>query len=329
MDKSPGGGLRESHKSSAYSSRNAHTDAEAPQRYAQHSSHFEQDEGASQQYVSRLPSHFESSTRSAQEGSRQRSSRDSHRSRAESGGEKQLRGGVYSSPMPLGKTRLSQREVSDEDGESRQRDGESDRARWSQTSLHLHTDHTATSSQSPLQDQVLSPRTRLSLREKHAKHMADLRAYYEAEVQDLRHKLGTMTGDPLMSFSVPGGRETARERILQEEIHGLRQQLRELQDSLDDAHIHNRELEQKLQGLEIRAADYAERYEESQQNVLKLKNRLEELHSYAKDRESVLEQVQSSERRQAAALQEMYKAQEEQGEAARRDKTALKRVSSV
>ena len=81
-------------------------------------------------------------------------------------------------------------------------------------------------------------RTRLNLREKHAKHLSDLRAYYEAEIQDLRHKLSDLSGGASLSLSATTAcRETARERILQEENQSLRGQMRDLQDSLDDAHM--------------------------------------------------------------------------------------------
>ena len=85
---------------------------------------------------------------------------------------------------------------------------------------------------------MLNFRTRLSLREKHAKHLSDLRVYYEAEIQDLRRKLSALSGGPVLSsLSTAADRETARERILQEENQTLRREIRDLQDSLDDAHM--------------------------------------------------------------------------------------------
>ena len=85
---------------------------------------------------------------------------------------------------------------------------------------------------------MLNFRARLNLREKHAKHLSDLRVYYEAEIQDLRHKLASLSeGLVLSSSSTATDRQTARERILQEENQSLRRQIRDLQDSLDDAHM--------------------------------------------------------------------------------------------
>ena len=60
--------------------------------------------------------------------------------------------------------------------------------------------------------------------------MADLRAYYETELQDLRDRLSDLTGRS-------SGREKSREATLQEEVQNMRIQVRELQDSLDDAHM--------------------------------------------------------------------------------------------
>jgi hypothetical protein len=57
--------------------------------------------------------------------------------------------------------------------------------------------------------------------------MADLRAYYEAELQDLRGKLTERSTS----------RDRGREHMLQEEIQTMRLQLRELQDAVDDANM--------------------------------------------------------------------------------------------
>ncbi|XP_076453109.1 uncharacterized protein LOC143288470 isoform X2 [Babylonia areolata] len=256
-----------------------------------------------------------------QERPSQRLSRDSIRTAPEISRDKRLRGGVYSSPMPSAKFRSSLREKFSYEADSREAYSAT---MTSEGGSQRQEEDDDSDSRQPT-TQILSPRTHQSLREKHAKHLSDLRSYYEAEIHDLRQKL-TAEGLRPSSSSASAGRELARERILQEENQMLRLQLRDLQDSLDDSQIYSRDLEQKIQGLEIRAADYAKRYEESQNTVLKLKNRLEELHAYAKDRESVLEQVQANEQRQAAALQEMYRTREELEETARRDAGTIKRL---
>ncbi|KAL8559886.1 hypothetical protein ACOMHN_016932 [Nucella lapillus] len=254
--------------------------------------------------------------------STQRVSRDTARSSPEMAREKRLRGGVYSSPMPTAKLRASSRERSSYEGDSEDRFAGSLRL---ERGGRLEEDYSSDGRQLPTQQ--LSPRSHQNLRDKHSKHLSDLRSYYEAEIQDLRQKLGAEGLRLSSSTSAVGvGRDRTREGLLQEENQMLRLQLRDLQDTLHDSQIYSRDLEQKLQGLEIRATDYASRYEESQVTVLQLKNRLEELHSYAKDRESVLEQVQASERRQTLTLQDLYKAKEEQEETARRNTSTIKKL---
>ncbi|XP_025092888.1 uncharacterized protein LOC112563262 isoform X3 [Pomacea canaliculata] len=263
---------------------------------------------------------------------RAKSVKESH-SVSEVGWDKQLRGGVYSTPMPISRIKstssASGLSLTGSVGESCAVD-ETIRSseRWPREPIdsRTHVEGPRHSREVSFHDNdQLSPRSQLSLREKHAKHLADLRAYYEAELKDLREKLSLVT-DGQRIFATSTQMESVEERILREENHTLRQHCQDLQDVLDDANIQNRELQQKLQGLEIRAADYAERYEESQENVLKLKNRLEELHAYAKEREAMLEESQANEHKQALIIQDLYKVQEEQAESMRRDKAALNRL---
>lgn len=69
------------------------------------------------------------------------------------------------------------------------------------------------------------------MREKHSKHLADLRAYYEAEMQELRERLSAVSDVSL------SGRETNMERMLREENQSLRLRCQDLQDMVDDAHM--------------------------------------------------------------------------------------------
>lgn len=88
----------------------------------------------------------------------------------------------------------------------------------------------------PLAFFFFASRSQLSLREKHAKHLADLRAYYEAELKDLREKLSLVT-DGQRIFATSTQMESVEERILREENHTLRQHCQDLQDVLDDANM--------------------------------------------------------------------------------------------
>ncbi|KAK6183745.1 hypothetical protein SNE40_006352 [Patella caerulea] len=240
-----------------------------------------------------------------------RSPRSSHEnSRTDIGGEKLLRGGVYSTPMPMSKGRSSKilddnRGISDIIHRSPHDSIET-----------LRSSHLRASGDQDYNDESLSYSSRVNLREKHAKHLADLRAYYEQELQELRS---------VLSSSHPN-KETANERMLKEDNQDLRKRCEDLTDELDDSNNHIRELEQRLQGLEIRSADYAERYDDSQRTVLTLKTRLEELHGYAKERDSLLDSLQQKLKHQTTALQEAYKVQDELQETSQRDKQTLQRV---
>ena len=67
------------------------------------------------------------------------------------------------------------------------------------------------------------------LREKHIKAMADLRSYYESEIQDLRDAL---------TVSSPA-RETARERILQEENQVLKQRCDDIVEEIHASRMYD------------------------------------------------------------------------------------------
>ena len=97
---------------------------------------------------------------------------------------------------------------------------------------------------------LLFLRTRINLREKHARHLADLRAYYEEELRDMRQmlqasqrKLERGGGDgsssnksqsQVTSLQQPLG-QSMEEKILAKENEELRQRCRELQDDYHDS----------------------------------------------------------------------------------------------
>ncbi|XP_046558699.1 uncharacterized protein LOC124267753 [Haliotis rubra] len=183
------------------------------------------------------------------------------RSRSDVTEDRLLRGGVYSSPMPISKVKSSNRSLSF----SKKSLSESQHS--SPPPMHEHRPSPAAErpfdvrlrpdlshrgeesvlmGDSLFDDSQLSMSTRINLREKHAKHLSDLREYYEAEMAELRSSLSA-THTPS---------ESAHERILREESQELKLRCQSLDDQLHDAKVRIRDLEQKLQGLEIRATDY-------------------------------------------------------------------------
>ncbi|CAG5126866.1 unnamed protein product, partial [Candidula unifasciata] len=229
--------------------------------------------------------------------------------------DKQLRGGVYSSPFPLAHVKHKKKSPrASKSYESTHRG--SPRGEVSHNSNSIHWEHDVRPQDIPSagtpdvsfadSDDVLSPRTRTSLREKHAKHLADVRAFYEKELQDLRRELQMKAGGDHRTHNA-----AVEQRILANENQELRKKYQHLQDAYHDAKIEIRELQQKIHGLEIRAADYAERYDAAQSQVLTLKSRLEELADYVRDKESLIADLESKNRKNTDSLQLAYKKEKE------------------
>ncbi|KAH9525716.1 hypothetical protein Btru_002169 [Bulinus truncatus] len=243
-------------------------------------------------------------------------------SRASVGGEKQLRGGVYSSPLPLAKVKHKRsprgsRSFDDTHHVSPREDLSRNSVHWAFDAAPRHHPGSCDSSLCE-SDDVLSPRTRISLREKHAKHLADLKAYYEEELKELRQLLAArQDGHSGM---------TAGEKILSGENQELRQKRKELQDALHDSRIEIRELQQKIHGLEIRASDYAERFDTSQSQVLSLKTRLEEVTEFAKEKEALASETEIKHKKTIEALQMSYKKEKELSESLHNAKITIQRL---
>ena len=77
-------------------------------------------------------------------------------------------------------------------------------------------------------------RSRISLREKHAKHLSDLRSYYEEELREMRQKLSSRQEH---GGAESGGVATAGERILANENAELRQRCQQMDDRCQDANM--------------------------------------------------------------------------------------------
>ncbi|XP_055862432.1 uncharacterized protein LOC106052172 isoform X1 [Biomphalaria glabrata] len=244
------------------------------------------------------------------------------------GGDKQLRGGVYSSPLPLAKVKHKNSPRGSKSYEDTHY--VSPRDDISRNSVHwaydVATSQRPGSGDSSLceSDDVLSPRTRINLREKHAKHLADLKAYYEEELQELRQLLAARVD----RLGADGSRSsmTAGDKILSSENQELRQKCKELQDMLHDSRIENRELQQKIQGLEIRASDYAGRFDTAQAQVLSLKTRLEEVTEFAKEKEALAAEVELKHKKTIEALQMSFKKEKELSESLHNAKITIQRL---
>lgn len=128
--------------------------------------------------------------------------------------------------------------------------------------------HTHTSTLKPLpvsgdphaEDPVVLSLLRQNLREKHSRHVADLKAYYESEIQTLREKLKLR--EPV------GG--------LEESNHLLSQRCQHLEEALSEATSRVQHLEAANSSLEKKLAEWPERYAVAGAAVKSLQQRLEE-----------------------------------------------------
>uniref|UniRef100_A0A1A8QMK1 M-phase phosphoprotein 9 n=2 Tax=Nothobranchius TaxID=28779 RepID=A0A1A8QMK1_9TELE len=124
---------------------------------------------------------------------------------------------------------------------------------------------------SPLEDPVVLSLLRQNLREKHARHVADLKAYYEAEIQNLR--------DELKLKDLP--QDLAKSNLK------LTQRCKHLQKALADATSRIQELEARNSSLEKKLAEWPERYAVAGATVKSLQQRLEESNRSGKERDAL------------------------------------------
>ncbi|XP_029547914.1 M-phase phosphoprotein 9 isoform X2 [Salmo trutta] len=111
-----------------------------------------------------------------------------------------------------------------------------------------------------LEDPVVVSLLRENLREKHCRHVADLKAYYEAEIKLLRDKLDL--------------RDLPHD--LEQSNRTLRQRCAQLKSALSEASSCIQELENKNSILEKQLADWPERYDTACSTATSLQQRLDE-----------------------------------------------------
>lgn len=239
------------------------------------------------------------------------------------------RGGVYSSPMPvLRKSNISQ--SSTRTPSPRQADRNSPRVA-SGNDLSQRGDRTDSRLLDSLADVPMESMTseesasqRAHLREKHAKHLLDLREYYEQEIHDLR--LALSRSDDITSRS-PFKRVANENQALITENHSLKHTNEELESQLNKVVRENRELEQKVHGLERRASEYADCYKEAQDKISTFRNKVEELQYQNRTMEDQLQHLECQLKNQADAIKHYKKSQDEQMEVLQKDRNAYHKLS--
>ncbi|CAC5385950.1 MPHOSPH9 [Mytilus coruscus] len=236
---------------------------------------------------------------------RERPSRSSH--------QEPPRAGVYSSPMPIlrGKVNNTEQEIEPTVTPPRREDRNfnsgdrvtspsmSEKKQSSSLQRLLESHHQERLQQQAQRDVelagdstnaddvFLSASTRVSLREKHAKHMADLREYYEKELRDLR---GSLLSD--MTEQSPYKRVSSENQNLVIENRLLREKIQDMENDTTVITRQCRELEQINHGLEVRAKEYAENLNESQAKLNNFRNKMEELQYYYREKDESAEQLE-------------------------------------
>lgn len=140
---------------------------------------------------------------------------------------------------------------------------------------------------SSLEDPVVLSLLRQNLREKHSRHIADLKAYYESEIQILRDKLKL--------------RDLPQD--LEKSNQALTERCKHLEKALAEATSRIQELEATNSLLEMQLAEWPERYAVAGATVNSLQQRLEESKRTAKEKDGLAARLKGRVRQLEEAAQ--------------------------
>ncbi|KAG7215353.1 hypothetical protein INR49_022590 [Caranx melampygus] len=140
---------------------------------------------------------------------------------------------------------------------------------------------------SSLEDPVVLSLLRQNLREKHSRHVADLKAYYECEIQILRDKLKL--------------RDLPQD--LEKSNQALTERCKHLEKALAEATSRVQELEVTNSTLEKKLAEWPERYAVAGATVKSLQQRLEESKRSGKEKDALTARLKSRVRQLEEAAQ--------------------------
>ncbi|XP_077015771.1 M-phase phosphoprotein 9 isoform X3 [Tamandua tetradactyla] len=130
-----------------------------------------------------------------------------------------------------------------------------------------------------LEDPVILSKIRQNLKEKHARHVADLRAYYETEINSLKQKLET--------------KEISAVEDLKRTNQILVDRCGQLDSALNEANSSVRKLENKNNLLEIEVNDLRERFSAASNASKVLQERIEEMRTNNKEKDNTIIRLKS------------------------------------
>uniref|UniRef100_A0A8C8RDF6 M-phase phosphoprotein 9 n=1 Tax=Pelusios castaneus TaxID=367368 RepID=A0A8C8RDF6_9SAUR len=144
------------------------------------------------------------------------------------------------------------------------------------------------------EDPMMLSKIRQNLREKHARHIADLRAYYDSEIHNLKQQL-----------------EARHKTDSSEELKNINQNLVDRCDQLDaalnEASTRMRTLENKNNMLEMQVTDWRERFYAVSNTSKVLQERIEEMRTSHKDKDNTISRLKSRLKDLEEAFEKAYK----------------------
>ncbi|NWU65678.1 MPP9 phase, partial [Pterocles burchelli] len=144
------------------------------------------------------------------------------------------------------------------------------------------------------EDPVIMSKIRQNLREKHARHIADLRAYYESEIHSLKQQL-------------EASQKTASSEDLKKINQNLADRCDQLDAALNEASARIKTLENKNDVLEKQVADWRERFYTASNNSKVLQESIEEMRTNNKEKDNTISRLKSRLKDLEEAFEKAYK----------------------
>ncbi|KFQ13341.1 M-phase phosphoprotein 9, partial [Leptosomus discolor] len=145
-----------------------------------------------------------------------------------------------------------------------------------------------------VEDPVIMSKIRQNLREKHARHIADLRAYYDSEIHSLKQQL-------------EASHKTASSEDLKKINQNLADRCDQLDAALNEASARIKALENKNNMLEKQVADWRERFYAVSNTSKVLQERLEEMRTNNKEKDNTISRLKSRLKDLEEAFEKAYK----------------------
>ncbi|NWR29992.1 MPP9 phase, partial [Tachuris rubrigastra] len=154
-------------------------------------------------------------------------------------------------------------------------------------------------------------RIRQNLREKHARHVADLRAYYDSEIQSLKQQLEasqrTASAEDLKKINQSLADRCCLSFLVDLCNLYLLSRCEQLDAALSEASARIKALENKNNLLEKQVAEWRERFQALSSTSKVLQERIEEMRTTHKEKDNTISRLQSRLRELEEAFEKAYK----------------------